>query len=769
MAEILGIVAGVVGIADVGLRLSQRVHRVVQDWQNAPDDILALGREVSDITVAMRSIQDACQSVKVSLSADPEVVINLRMSTEKAATILDEIDSAIQELASTPKFKRRAKWLAMRSPLGRKRQGLRDLRVNIRDILSAWGVSSDVRVELELLSLKSNLKQANETVAERLDTISRGFSQLSQQLVHLERADTKRMRTNKGSLDSAISDSVHQLLMGRQQPERDTIITTRDTGSFRGLTHENRYGSGYFTIEAAYRNRGCTRSCTCSCHSEPTDTRCTTWRTPPVVRRLLGVLFAQYSGSPTSNTICDNLGCKNTHAKTLEVVYDFPLWCLNWGIHVLVQRGITGSPSLTLTPRYRVSFRAGGLLHAVNSSNIDLVRASVEASPYSVHFQAYQTGYTALHYACLKCDDGTAAEIIRLLLRSGADFSVENDNGQSAGSIAACQILLGLMPDALVTEISNWTSVSRLVEEVELSPISEVVLGVRMGNIETMLRNMTPSRLKLHEFDNTGNTPLYWAARAGDLPIVKALVRSGVDINIRTKSNKTSLIGACDSTVISTECFRWLLQNGADPYQTDSNGFNSLTSGCCRRTLPAVQELLAWGLNVNTRDAMGRTGLSCAAQYDQNHIVSYLLDQNADTELENRLGWTPVINAVLNNSHKCLRILLRRGADHTFVSRYGWSILHCAAQAGDLQTMRILTEHRLRGVDARARTTMYGNLNAEEIFLKHRRKHPQAEVLLAALRGLIAAVEEANNEVCDVDEDWEGREEIFYEAVEYLL
>ncbi|KAK4097049.1 ankyrin, partial [Parathielavia hyrcaniae] len=98
------------------------------------------------------------------------------------------------------------------------------------------------------------------------------------------------------------------------------------------------------------------------------------------------------------------------------------------------------------------------------------------------------------------------------------------------------------------------------------------------------------------------------------------------------------------------------------------------------------------GVDVNTRDAMGRTGLGCAAQFNHDRGASVLLHHNADTELENYLGWTPVLDAVLNNSHECLRLLLKRGADYRFVSRYGWSILHCAAQAGDLETMRILTE-----------------------------------------------------------------------------
>ncbi|KAK4097050.1 hypothetical protein N658DRAFT_527343 [Parathielavia hyrcaniae] len=167
----------------------------------------------------------------------------------------------------------------------------------------------------------------------------------------------------------------------------------------------------------------------------------------------------------------------------------------------------------------------------------EIVRAILREMPYSVHFQAYQTGFTALHYACVKYD-AASAEILRLLLRAGADFDAENDYGQSAGSIAASQILLGLMPSYLLTKVASRTSVSRLADGLELSPVTEVVLGSRLGNVEKMLANMPPERLKLTELDNRGNTPLHWAARAGDMGVVKALVKCGIDISIRTMSGK---------------------------------------------------------------------------------------------------------------------------------------------------------------------------------------------------------------------------------------
>lgn len=140
MAEILGIVAGVAGIADVGVRVSRRLQTVAKGWKNAPDEIPALSREVSDLTAVMHSIEDACRSVQIAPSASSGLVTTLRSSIERAAGLLHDIDDAVQELASMSKLKQRSKWLAVRSSLEQKRKRLHDLRVNIGHLLRAQGM-----------------------------------------------------------------------------------------------------------------------------------------------------------------------------------------------------------------------------------------------------------------------------------------------------------------------------------------------------------------------------------------------------------------------------------------------------------------------------------------------------------------------------------------------------------------------------------------------------------------------------------------------------
>ncbi|KAK4097051.1 hypothetical protein N658DRAFT_510730 [Parathielavia hyrcaniae] len=140
MAEILGIVAGVTGIVDVGIRVSGRLHKIAKVWKHAPDEILALSREVSDFTAVMHSVEDACRSIQLAPSASTRLASTLGDNIMKAAELIRDIDDAIQELASLPKLKQRSKWLSLRTTLEQKIKALHGFRVHVGHLLRAQGM-----------------------------------------------------------------------------------------------------------------------------------------------------------------------------------------------------------------------------------------------------------------------------------------------------------------------------------------------------------------------------------------------------------------------------------------------------------------------------------------------------------------------------------------------------------------------------------------------------------------------------------------------------
>ena len=60
-----------------------------------------------------------------------------------------------------------------------------------------------------------------------------------------------------------------------------------------------------------------------------------------------------------------------------------------------------------------------------------------------------------------------------------------------------------------------------------------------------------------------GWSGIHYAARWGILPIIRALIASGVSVNMLTTGKETPLHKACRTNRVNVCC--WLLKNGADP------------------------------------------------------------------------------------------------------------------------------------------------------------------------------------------------------------
>jgi ankyrin repeat protein len=655
--------------------------------------------------------------------------------------------------------------------------------------------SSESRVQLELGSIQLDMQNTRSTTLERLDSFNQKLASVDNQLVRI-RESAAQNKEAISKLENTFTQTLEQLVHGetgmlgtklsrmdmmdrsrsrlfselsvsalgaKKMESRHKILPCSGFEQQRAPLEKSEFGQSTFSIWAIYRNRTCPNFCNCACHSGRTRTQTRTWKTPFILTRLLGSLFSTYTGYPIWSQACDSRMCHRRGSKTLEVVYEFPLWCVNRNIHALFHTRATGSPAVSLVFRQRVPYRVGGIFPVVDSNNIELLRAILRRNPDSVNYRLYKSGHTALHFACLR-PQSISFEVFQLLLRAGADLHAESDDGRSVASIIACQMLQGGFSEEHEIEISKWGSISQYMEELELSPVTEVAVGLRVGEIESLLWKLPPSRLKVTEFDNTGSTPLYWASRAGNLGAVQALVSFGVDINQKNALGNTPLIGSFAFNR-GLDCFRWLLDNGSDPYQSNNDGYNALTSACYFGRLDVVKHMVACWFHPDTRDGKKRTGLCCAVSYDHDHIVDYLFSVGANADVVNDWGFVPVLDAVRGNSHKCLRLLLKNDVNYRFLSPGGWSVLHCAAAAGDVETMEILAKHSLRGVDVHGKAL--GGFTAEDMFLA--RRSIESDTLIAAFRNLLARVGQATNELqLEIEQETRKElEEMFFDAVEY--
>ena len=121
--------------------------------------------------------------------------------------------------------------------------------------------------------------------------------------------------------------------------------------------------------------------------------------------------------------------------------------------------------------------------------------------------------------------------------------------------------------------------------------------------------------------DYTGMTPFLYAARSGDVTVMKLLLQHGADPNIPTFSGTTPLMAAAG--------VNWVF------YQTYDEG--------APRLLEAVQLCFELGGDINATNVMGITALMGAANRGSDDIIKFLVSKGARLDIkdsENRTALT---------------------------------------------------------------------------------------------------------------------------------
>jgi uncharacterized protein len=207
----------------------------------------------------------------------------------------------------------------------------------------------------------------------------------------------------------------------------------------------------------------------------------------------------------------------------------------------------------------------------------------------------------------------------------------------------------------------------------------------------------------------SGDGPLTKAVRAGDLAAVRALVKSGADVDVRSGDGSTPLLWATHgsaheiaralitagaavdaandygitpllhaSRLGDAPMVELLLQAGADPTRAHPEGETPLLAAARSGSVPAVRLLLARGIDVNAAEKFQQTtALMWAAAEGHIDVVDLLLEAGADPNLQAHVtsltqrhnadhptgGFSALMWAARNGNDALVRRLAARGAD----------------------------------------------------------------------------------------------------------
>jgi uncharacterized protein len=173
-----------------------------------------------------------------------------------------------------------------------------------------------------------------------------------------------------------------------------------------------------------------------------------------------------------------------------------------------------------------------------------------------------------------------------------------------------------------------------------------LVKAVNNGDLQSV-RALLKSGADVNARSGDGSTPLLWAAHHSRLDIARALVAAKAAVDTPNDFGVTPLLEASRSG--DAAMVELLLGAGADPSRAHPEGETPLLSAARSGSVPAVRLLLARGANVNAAEKFQQTtALMWAAAEGHLAVVDLLIEAGADL---NRQGHVTSLAARHNGDH----------------------------------------------------------------------------------------------------------------------
>ncbi len=283
-----------------------------------------------------------------------------------------------------------------------------------------------------------------------------------------------------------------------------------------------------------------------------------------------------------------------------------------------------------------------------------LIRAGADVNA------ANDLGATPLWMAC---QNGSAA-MVRRLLEAGANPKAALLTGETvvmtavhSGNPEVVEMLLakGADPNARATRGQTalmWAAAGGHPEVVKVLLAHGADVHAR-SDVWTQLWQTAPDQDVHPDYHVTirhgGDTPLLFAARAGDLAAAKLLVAAGADVNDTAAYGASATVLAAHSG--NGDLVEFLLEKGADPNAAGA-GYTALHAAILRGNRKAAAALLAHGADPNAR-------LRSATPVRRSSRDFYFHPAF--------IGATPFWLAARFCQPDVMRLLARHGADPLFV------------------------------------------------------------------------------------------------------
>lgn len=218
---------------------------------------------------------------------------------------------------------------------------------------------------------------------------------------------------------------------------------------------------------------------------------------------------------------------------------------------------------------------------------------------------------------------------------------------------------------------------------------------------------------------------LVGAASDGDKAAIKALLKEGIDVNVRDWDDLTALVPAASAGHL--DICKFLVGEGIDVNAADKDGITALMEASIMGHGKVVEYLIEAGATVDQTAESGITALWLASGEGRVDVMKTLIKKGADASNTRSDGITALMTAAVGGHVEAVKLLLENGADASAVDKDGLTALMNAAEKGSIECLRLLAEKvnqehldlkATAGFNAIIVAAAHGNLEAVEFLME---------------------------------------------------
>ncbi|KAL8766550.1 MAG: hypothetical protein Q9209_006693 [Squamulea sp. 1 TL-2023] len=666
----------------------------ISSSKHAPEHLVALVNEVSNLRVVLYNVRDAVQErAKTSQECG-----NLGFIVQRATLKLSELNRLIYgNLLKTNtgnnsindddiiKASRRA-FLRHSGKIKSLKEEIQDIKMSMMIAMGAMTFSDVSRLKLDVcdVSLVAAQQQASQPLEDpssfRAGSRSREL-QMSTPDLGL-RNEGPQSLTNRLPNDPSyhrpprvFSTSDNQQL-SRRSIDNEALqqISMPFRDQFAQPINVNQKYS-HIRIEASVSSASYQRDrlCLCRCH------QVTTMASPGDWSRLLGRLFVGYTGLPVLSNRCDRKSCQHGQVQArVRVAYLFPFWFALRLFALTITKASTSFMWKLDFPA--VTSGSSDMFVQASLGNIENIQGmlSMDAGAFNVIDSV--ANKSPLHIAL----QFRQIASVSLLVDQGADMYVQDCNNKTPLDTFYENYFITSgekRMEALLPLFEKYD----VFDHWNLRQIHLIILGWSSVDLTTYL---SISIDEADVYDSWGRTPLMWAAWRGDSESVSILLDHGADPQATSFDGNSVLIYATYGGDL--ECMNLILNTGADINHMSNSILTPAMGGSQLGDNPAIAKVrLMRGAAIEASRHQKFTPLYVAALTNKVESLAFLLDCGASTEWSDWNCSDPLSLAISFSNHRMAEALIIHGANLNIAPAFTVSYLRNVAVFGDEKMLRL--------------------------------------------------------------------------------